>query len=272
MTWHIKRDYDFLLFLPSLLFSSLFSMTWHIKRDYDSPPFPSSSLLLSLFSMTWHIKRDYDFSHFFFLPPSPLLLFSMTWHIKRDYDKRGGEEEKEREEDSLWPDISKGITTLLFFSLLSFLPYSLWPDISKGITTPLKLIRRKWRPRKIFSMTWHIKRDYDTWRSSWRVATWRILYDLTYQKGLRLMVFSPGYFVVMKFSMTWHIKRDYDICMQRGKQKSSSMILYDLTYQKGLRLQRKGNYFWSQTQILYDLTYQKGLRQTYPAQHEQAGK
>ena len=86
------------------------------------------------------------------------------------------------------------------------------PDISKGITT---LVRVSVMQLDVC-----------------------IIYDLTYQKGLRLDTICPidiFYFGVL--STTWHIKRDYDF-----KRKLPffvaipNHIIYDLTYQKGLRL------------------------------------
>ena len=95
-------------------------------------------------------------------------------------------------EDYLRPDISKGITTFPGPPSVCFLRrvnYYLRPDISKGITT-FGLNSKHWQ---IFHL---------------------IIYDLTYQKGLRL-------FSKLSFRDTWY-----------------SCIIYDLTYQKGLRLLR----------------------------------
>ena len=107
----------------------------------------------------------------------------MTWHIKRDYDFADSFPAWCGFISFLWPDISKGITTLSRSSKACRYSVSfLWPDISKGITTINSNIIRK--HRAWFSMTWHIKRDYDP--EVICVWVWALL-----------------------FSMTWHIKRDY---------------------------------------------------------------
>ncbi len=184
----------------------------------------------------------------------------MTWHIKRDYDSIGFPRcAFIAQLCFLWPDISKGITTI--FCALPTMPIYgsfLWPDISKGITTQL--------PRQFlllclkFSMTWHIKRDYDYLTAPFFTLHLCVFYDLTYQKGLRHLIkkpsvgiLSPGFLwpdiskgittieeldndfkKSLEFSMTWHIKRDYDI-VPPLKLPPVRFVFYDLTYQKGLR-------------------------------------
>ena len=166
----------------------------------------------------------------------------------------------------LRPDISKGITTLrtnwrrVFASTIIYdLTYQ------KGLRQENSCGYRLGKAFRILSTTWHIKRDYDT--STWVAPACPpclpyIIYDLTYQKGLRLfwvflrspadsfiiydLTYQKGlrqlekvfHFLasVIRLSTTWHIKRDYDFMAPRNHSMPLFIIIYDLTYQKGLRL------------------------------------
>ncbi len=182
--------------------------------------------------MTWHIKRDYD-NRPRHSPAPCLFVFSMTWHIKRDYDSRSD------------------------YRCCWSIPCFLWPDISKGITTLLCVFDTQSRCE--FSMTWHIKRDYDSVSSSWMqsmqycflwpdiskgITTFQpflllrqhlVFYDLTYQKGLRRF---PVLIQVAKVcSFLWpDISKGITTVCNCFNRVFCSCVFYDLTYQKGLRL------------------------------------
>ena len=107
------------------------------------------------------------------------------------------------------------------------------PDISKGITTDFQQARL-WQS-SFLSTTWHIKRDYDLLNTVVIIERLILIYDLTYQKGLRpqgtrdkrswnspylrpdiskgITTKSLYDFLMPAFSLstTWHIKRDYDL-------------------------------------------------------------
>ena len=142
-----------------------------------------------MLSTTWHIKRDYDFQ--------PLYPFP---HLKRQwviYDLT----------------YQKGLRH-------TFLP---------------------WRVKNLcfkLSTTWHIKRDYDNFVFTASVnRRVFVIYDLTYQKGLRPVITPPfASALSSKLSTTWHIKRDYDLLQYLQYKHHCFFVIYDLTYQKGLRL------------------------------------
>ena len=181
------------------------SMTWHIKRDYDKPNIPT---------IFWIIHLIYDLTYQKGLRLDCLSSF------------------KNSATTYLWPDISKGITTLIVVDEWCLEFAYLWPDISKGITTQFKVtgsmtdvfLSMTWHIKrdydlinffffltKLFlSMTWHIKRDYDTMNLATRPLgtislsmTWHIKRDYDNQGAL-------SYLPPSCLSMTWHIKRDYD--------------------------------------------------------------
>ena len=185
------------------------------------------------------------------------IFLSTTWHIKRDYDILSLISSHLSAPSYLRPDISKGITTFpLADSQTRPEQTYLRPDISKGITTNLNLEMQV--PNGALSTTWHIKRDYDISQAPNTITAITaylrpdiskgittlflsffvsivsgLIYDLTYQKGLRLTVWtldkpSPT------LSTTWHIKRDYDFCAC-VLFTIQYLLIYDLTYQKGLR-------------------------------------
>ena len=115
--------------------------------------------------------------------------------------------------------------------------------------------------KKFLSTTWHIKRDYDPAQSSSLLLPEpELIYDLTYQKGLRLpWQRSWALRASSNLSTTWHIKRDYDLRWGWNKEIRQNNLIYDLTYQKGLRLPSHV-YMHLPEFLIYDLTYQKGLR------------
>ena len=205
-TWHIKRDYDNLrekevrntnwtylrpdiskgittLKLPlciRLLCALIYDLTYQkgLRHKNHISNFTNQPHL----STTWHIKRDYDLI-IYNKGVLQFLILSTTWHIKRDYD-------------------------FLQLSLPSSKDSYLRPDISKGITTS-KVSKRPY-PVTTLSTTWHIKRDYDTTDALTLSVGATLIYDLTYQKGLRLGDLS-------------------------GIFGFGHRLIYDLTYQKGLR-------------------------------------
>ena len=91
-------------------------------------------------------------------------ILSTTWHIKRDYDC----------------PVPARLNT-------KYPSYYLRPDISKGITTTHRVYRIEAGLLLLLSTTWHIKRDYDSSTTIMGSVRWKIIYDLTYQKGLRLL-------------------------------------------------------------------------------------
>ena len=164
-----------------------------------------------------------------------LWLLSKTWHIKRDYDRAINACAILSSMHYLRPDISKGITTFVpregnapilrlsttwhikrdydpsFMKKLQSLKfYYLRPDISKGITTNLSGANLSGAYLIIYDLTYQKGlRQYNIrWyflRQPW------IIYDLTYQKGLRRVSRSPlSSSAHSRLSTTWHIKRDYD--------------------------------------------------------------
>ena len=237
------------------------STTWHIKRDYDSKsPAARQSNKISPYlrpdiskGITTNVPTARNFSN--------TTSLSTTWHIKRDYDH---------------PSVT---------NMSNLSTTYLRPDISKGITTKSIILSHETEPS--LSTTWHIKRDYDGVTVTFKpFPSTSLIYDLTYQKGLRPS--SAGLVLLLCLnclSTTWHIKRDYDIKRQHQKQCRLKELIYDLTYQKGLRLcyvallSALDFLFLSTTwhikrdydltpalnraisaSLIYDLTYQKGLR------------
>ena len=184
----------------------LLSKTWHIKRDYDR-----AINACAILSSMHYLRPDISKGITTFVPRegnAPILRLSTTWHIKRDYDPSFMKKLQSLKFYYLRPDISKGITTFLSAFLMTSPLNYLRPDISKGITTNLSGANLS--------------------------GAYLIIYDLTYQKGLRPSTDSAP--------------------------RDLPQIIYDLTYQKGLRQYNIRWYFLRQPWIIYDLTYQKGLR------------
>ncbi len=107
------------------------------------------------------------------------------------------------------------------------------PDISKGITTTQPFPHQRAFSPLIYDLTYQ-----KGLRQEWPLYTagteQYLIYDLTYQKGLRRTRFYYFIKINLNLSTTWHIKRDYD---SRALINSFAwtILIYDLTYQKGLR-------------------------------------
>ena len=159
----------------------------------------------------------------------------------------------------LRPDISKGITTLDVDVTPSTLAlHYLRPDISKGITTTL--LAHPPLPHPELSTTWHIKRDYDFYlHIQSHYLGIGIIYDLTYQKGLRQITTAMSHTLELYY-LRPDISKGITTCSFCQLFSGGVFIIYDLTYQKGLRLKCTYRFPYSSTPIIYDLTYQKGLR------------
>ena len=86
-----------------------------------------------------------------------------------------------------------------------------------------------------------------------------VIYDLTYQKGLRLSTVLTIF--VRKFGyLRPDISKGITTDCEHHRQDILDFVIYDLTYQKGLRRFAFKTHRCASFRVIYDLTYQKGLR------------
>ena len=166
-------------------------------------------------------------------------------------------------------------------------PVSLIYDLTyqKGLRLSIFLlwsVKYTW----LLSTTWHIKRDYDilspsvtsgkspsylrpdiskgitTSDSPHQTIYWNpLIYDLTYQKGLRRWPRQPWTSALWPYLRPDISKGITTFTLTALPDALRAILIYDLTYQKGLRLEMFSRPKWiAFLHLIYDLTYQKGLR------------